>query len=294
MIAPSIVPLGDTGLGTSGVSYMEPERIVDLDRYPITELDQPHGKKLVAKCHQELQSRAICLLPGFIRPPALRALVGESAELAPKAYRTDRLRTPYSWRNNKGFPPDHPRSALHPNRLGGILGHQFGENALLRGLYQWAPLTEFVRQALGFATLFPCADPHVSFTTHVMEEGDELAWHFDTNDGVISLLLEQADEGGHFECAPYIRAEDDENYPGLAQLFGGDTNLSIRPDMPPGTFVLFKGRRSCHRVTPVGATRRPRTIAIFSYDEQPGMVFSEATSREYMEPTTDPYYGQTS
>lgn len=271
---------------------MEPERIVDLERYPIIELDRAPGKSLVATCHRELQARSICLLPGFIRPAALGALVDESAELAPKAYRTDRLRTPYSWRNNTGFPADHPRSALHPNRLGGILGHQFAENALLRRLYEWRRLTEFVRQVMGFETLFPCVDPHVSFTIHVMREGDELAWHFDTNDGVISLLLEQADEGGHFECAPYIRAEDDENYPGLARLFDGEPGLSIRPDMPPGTFVLFNGRRSCHRVTPVGATQRPRTIAIFSYDERPGMVFPEGTSREYMEPTSEPYYGQ--
>ena len=271
---------------------MEPDQNVDLDRYPIVDLDLTPGRKLVAKCHSELTERSICLLPNFIRGPALQALVDESAELAPRAYRTDRLRTPYSWRNNNRFPADHPRSALHPNRLGGILGHQFPENSLLRRLYEWRPLTEFVRQVLGFETLYPCADPHVSFTVHVMDEGDELAWHFDTNDGVISLLLEQADEGGHFECAPYMRAEDDENYPAVARLFGGAPNLSVRPDMPPGTFVLFNGRRSCHRVTPIGPTRRPRTIAIFSYDERPGMVFPEATSREYMEPTSEPYYGQ--
>ena len=271
---------------------MEPQQIVDLDRYPLTEIDGTRGKQLVATCYRELKEHSICLLPNFIRPAALGALVDESAALAPKAYRTDRLRTPYSWRCNQGFPADHPRSALHPNRLGGVLGHQFAENALLRRLYEWKPLTELVRRALGFETLYPCADPHVSFTIHVMDEGDELAWHFDTNDGVISLLLEQADEGGHFECAPYIRAEEDENYPALARLFAGETGLSVRPDMPPGTFVLFNGRRSCHRVTPVGSTRQPRTIAIFSYDEHPGMVFDEGTSREYMEPTSEPYYGQ--
>ena len=271
---------------------MNPHQMVDLERYPITDLDAPAGKDLVAGCHRTLDERSICLLPSFICAAALKALVEESTTLAPKAYRTERLRTPYSWRCNKGFPANHPRSALNPNRLGGILGHQFPKNSLLRQLYQWHPLTEFVRQVLGFETLYPCIDPHVSYTIHVMEEGDELAWHFDTNDGVVSLLLEQADEGGHFECAPYIRSEDDENYSGVARLFDGDPALRVRPDMPPGTFVLFNGRRSCHRVTPIGPTRRPRTIALFSYDEQPGMVFAEGTSNEYLEPTSEPYYGQ--
>ena len=273
---------------------MGPDEIVDLQRYPIVELGTPSGKRLVADCRRELEAGSICLLPGFVRPCALEALVEESTELAPRAYRTDRLRTPYSWRNNDGFPADHPRRALHPNRLGGILGHQYQPDSLLRRLYEWRPLTEFVRRVLGFETLYPCADPHVSFTIHVMDEGDELAWHFDTNDGVISLLLEQPDEGGHFECAPFIRSEDDENYAAVARLFEGDPTLRVRPSMPPGTFVLFNGRRSCHRVTPIGPTRRPRTIAIFSYDEQPGMVFAEGTSREYMEPTSEPYYGQLS
>lgn len=269
-------------------------QMLDLERYPITAIGQSVGRTLVAECHRRLEEHSICLLPGFIRAGALQALIDESATLAPEAYRTDRLRTPYSWRCNTGFPPDHPRSALHPNRLGGILGRQFPQEALLRRLYEWSPLTEFVRQVLGFETLYPCVDPHVSFTIHVMEEKDELAWHFDTNDGVVSLLLEQADTGGDFECAPYIRSEDDENYAAVTRLFRGDTSLCVRPDMPRGTFVLFNGRRSCHRVTPVGPTRRPRTIAIFSYDEQPGMVFDEGTSNEYLQPTSEPYYGQTS
>ena len=29
-----------------------------------------------------------------------------------------------------------------------------------------------------------------------MEQGDEFGWHYDTNDGAVSLVLQSAEEGG--------------------------------------------------------------------------------------------------
>jgi hypothetical protein len=39
-------------------------------------------------------------------------------------------------------------------------------------------------------------------------------------------------------------------------------------------------------------TDRPRLIALFSYDERPGMVFPEATVRDLMNSSPETYYGQ--
>jgi hypothetical protein len=44
--------------------------------------------------------------------------------------------------------------------------------------------------------------------------------------------------------------------------------------MAPGTFVLFNGKLSIHRVSPFGPTARPRIIALLSYDQRPDQVFS--------------------
>ena len=38
-----------------------------------------------------------------------------------------------------------------------------------------------------------------------MGDGDQLQWHFDQTDFVVSLALQDADEGGDFEVAPFIR-----------------------------------------------------------------------------------------
>ncbi len=50
----------------------------------------------------------------------------------------------------------------------------------------------------------------------VMGDGDELQWHFDQTDFVVSLALQDADEGGDFEVAPRIRSGDDERYDDVA------------------------------------------------------------------------------
>ena len=270
---------------------IDASQIVDLDRYPIADIDDAPARALVDACRRDLDELALCTLPGFIRPEVLPALVAEAQTLVPKAIRSDNLTTPYHWMCNKGFPPGHPRSQVFCNRGGYVMANQLPGDGPIECMYRWDPLTDFVREALGCETLYRCADPHVSLQLGIHGEGDELGWHYDTNDFVVSLLLQQPDEGGHFEFAPYIRTEDDEDYPRVARLFAGEPGIARRPVMAPGTFVLFKGRRSCHRLAPVGPTDRPRLIALFSYDERPGMVFPE-TGDDVMNPSLETYYGQ--
>ena len=111
-----------------------------------------------------------------------------------------------------------------------------------------------------------------------------MAWHYDTNDGVVSLLLQTPDEGGDFEYVPYLREENDEHYDAVADVFAGCSTRVQQPRMKPGSLLLFKGRRSLHRVSAVGRTEKPRLIALMSYDRQPGMVFPEATVRAITNP----------
>ena len=107
-------------------------------------------------------------------------------------------------------------------------------------------------------------------------EGDQDGWHYDPNDGVVTLQLQTPDEGGEFEYAPYIRSDDDENYQGVARLFDSPDTEATQLRPAAGTFMLFNGSRSMHRVRRVGPTRRPRVVAIFSYDGQPDMLFSQS------------------
>ena len=272
---------------------MKVANLINLDAYPIQDIQSPTAQALVAKCRKDLDKNALCTLEDFVSPEALMVMKTEIDGLLNSAYRAEHERTPYSWRYNLDFPDGHPRRALHLNRYGYLLYDQFKKTALISQLFEWAPLTEFVRQVLGFETLYRTADPYLSIVVNIMQTGDELAWHFDTNDGVVSLMLQTADEGGHFEYAPYIRDEVDENYGAILELFEGSSSLADQPVIEAGTFVLFKGRRSCHRVTPIRRTTQPRVNVLYSYDEGPDMVFSEASQREKTQPTSGANVGLT-
>jgi hypothetical protein len=72
-----------------------------------------------------------------------------------------------------------------------------------------------------------------------------------------------------------IRSPDDENYDDVASVLRGDARdrVVVEP-MTPGTLMLFEGRHSLHRVTPVEGTR-PRYVGLFGYDTKPDTMSSE-------------------
>ena len=168
------------------------------------------------------------------------------------------------------------RSARHPNRYCQILNYQIPNHSDLRAIYLWPPLTEFIRQVLNVEQLFLSQCPHLALTMKVAYEGDTDGWHYDPNDGVITLVLQTADSGGEFEYAPNIRNKIDQNYAGVDRLFKSPDIEATRLALEPGTFTFFNGRHSMHRVRPVGSTRQPRIVSIFSFDQRPDHFFAQS------------------
>jgi hypothetical protein len=144
-------------------------------------------------------------------------------------------------------------------------------------LYEWDPLMELVRVLLGRERLFRYADPLGALNLAVMRAGDELAWHFDQTDFVVSLAIQSSEAGGEFECVPLIRGASDERYDAVSAVLRGETKPITVP-MTPGTLLLFEGRRSIHRVAPVQGAR-PRYVALLAYDTKPGTDSSDLLKR---------------
>lgn len=277
---------------SQGVTYMQSiADFIDLDRYPLNNLDSPLGRTLVEDCQQMMREHAICALKGFLRPASVRALSNEVASLEDAMRRVDFRATPYGWLKNSGFAEDHPRSRLFNRRCGALTADQLNPKDPCTQLFQLAELTEFVRRLLGYESLFNSACPNISVRLNIMQQGDEFGWHYDTNDGAVSLMLQDAQEGGAFEYAPLIRSEEDENYDRVSSIFSGRASPVVA-DAPAGTFILFMGRRSLHRVAPVGNTQKSRQTLLFSYDRKPGMVFPEKIRKRMLEPSPEPFLGQ--
>ncbi len=258
-----------------------PDTLVDIDRYPLEILDSATGRAFIATCRSELEEKSICVLEGFIEPHTLEGMVAESSALIPQGFYYDRPRTSYEGNDyvDVSWPAGHPRTIVHNNRYRQVLNYQIPNDSLVRSIFHWPALTEFVRRILGFDTLYTSACPHLALTLQIAYRGDSNGWHFDSNNGNITLLIQQPDSGGIFEYVPGLREDDDEHYDDVRDVFEAPERHARRTDIRPGTLVLFNGKYALHRVSPVGPTARPRIIAIFSYDKRPDKLFS----REYID-----------
>jgi hypothetical protein len=223
---------------------------------------------------EQMRTAGACEIPGFVRPDALPSFIDDARRLAPLAHRSGGLGTVYLGFPDESFPPDHPQQWLGNYGVGAVAYDLFPADSPIRQLFEWDELRSFVAAILGLEEIYPYADPLGALNLAVMGEGDELQWHFDQTDFVVSLALQDADLGGDFEVAPFIRSADDERYGDVASVLDGDRGrLTVLP-MTPGTLLVFAGRNSMHRVSPIhGST--PRLVGLFGYDTQPGTMSSE-------------------
>jgi hypothetical protein len=249
-------------------------RLVDLDRYPILTLASPAGRALVEHCRAQLAASGACELPGFLTEAATEQIAKESETLIPLGHYAAGPATVYLGLPDTSLPEGHPRRALGQAAVSAIAYDRIPPAHALRRLYEWDPLMEFVAAALGKARLHRYADPFGALNVAAMKDGDQLYWHFDQTDFVVSIALRDAESGGDFEYAPRIRSRDDERYDDVAAVLAGDRTRVRRIPMTPGTLLLFEGRDSLHRVTAIrGAIER--LVALLAYDTKPDTVSSK-------------------
>ena len=172
------------------------------------------------------------------------------------------------------MPPDHPRLHFADYAVRAVAYDITPVGSPLARLYEWDPLTDLIEGALYRGPIFRYVDPFGAVNLAVMGEGDQLQWHFDQTDFVVSLAIQSAEAGGDFEVVPRIRSAEDECYDEVASVLAGDRSLVETLPMTPGTLLIFEGRNSLHRVSPVSGSRW-RHVGLLAYDTKPGTVGSD-------------------
>lgn len=260
---------------------VDPASLVDLDRYPVEDLDGAGGA--VADQHAaELRATGVSILPGFLHADAVAALVSECDALATGAYHQDVQGTPYlELPDPAAWPDGHPRVTWSRSSVHTVAYDRFAPaTSALRALFEWDVLLAFIGRVLGRAPLHRYADPLGAMNLAVMIEGDELGWHYDQTDFVVSLAIQSSASGGDFESVQRLRwlpgGGIEERYDEVGEILdgGGRRDRVTTVPMTPGTLMLFEGRWSLHRVTPVRGDA-PRYVGLFGYDTAPGTISSE-------------------
>ncbi|MDZ4737074.1 MAG: 2OG-Fe(II) oxygenase [Rhodospirillaceae bacterium] len=252
--------------------------IVDLAAYPIDRLDQPEGRQALAAWRRSIRENGVLVLPQFLTPTAIASILREAEAMADECYYCAHSHNPYLAANDDSLPADHPRNALNVSDVGCLADDLIPASSLLRHVYNASEVRGAIAAILGFDALYPYDDPLGSLNINLQNAGQQLNWHYDNADFVTTILLQDSDAGGAFEYCPDLRQPTDENYDAVGRVLAGERAAVRSLDIAPGALVLFRGRYSLHRVTPVEGTR-PRIIAILSYDTKPGVVLTEFTRR---------------
>ncbi len=105
-------------------------------------------------------------------------------------------------------------------------------------------------------------------------DGETLNWHFDRSEFTTTLLLQAPEEGGDFVYRTDLRSDGDPNYEGVAKLLRGEDPDVQTLKLSAGTLNVFRGKNTAHKVSTVKG-KRERLIAVFSYFDRPGVVFSK-------------------
>lgn len=257
----------------------EVARLVDLERYPIHDLECDRARDLLATWRAEFDRTGACNLQGFVTPEGAAKLAAEAIALLPLAYRN-------SWTRNfldemeddPSRPSDHPGHRFWTTSNTQLADDQIGPGTGIRQLYEWDALTDFVARVQGKTRLYRFADEFQALNIIALGDGDRDIWHFDDNECTVTLLLQAPEAGGDFVYGRNTMDPDGNiDLEAVKWLFDAPPENLERLERGPGTLTLFRGGHSLHGVTPVRGARQ-RITAIMTYDPDPDRVSNDRTN----------------
>ena len=242
--------------------------LVDLERYPVHNLDGDEGAAFVRSCHEHMTAHGWCSLDGFLKSEAIEMLVDEANSMLPGAEQLTITRNIYTQpadRSENAPVPARKEYTHHPIQLA---DDQIPNYTLVKRLYHCDELMDLIRRIEGKVQLFRSADEFQALNIVALPPGEWHGWHYDKDECVVTLLLQAADEGGDFVFIPNCRTDDDEDVETVSRFLEGDMTVASTFGRAAGTLTLFRGEYSLHGVTEIKGDRH-RITAIFTYDEQP-------------------------
>lgn len=246
--------------------------LIDVERYPLHDLDAPARTEALAHARQGLAANGCAVLPDLLRLEGLRQLREEIVSLKHTTHYSTSSINPYFSTADSALPDDHPVNIFTEKSSGFIPGDVWPVDSPTAAVYRWPALLAFLAEALDVPSLHCYADPLACLTVNVMDPGQQFAWHYDTNDFAVTLLVDEADDGGLFQYAPNIRTPEREPFDEVADVLRGRSDAVRTLDLRAGDLQIFRGRYSVHQVSRVAATSQPRHAAIFAYTTDDGVI----------------------
>ncbi len=249
------------------------DELVDADRYPLGRPGDPAYRDAVDAARVGLRADGCAVVKQLVRPDAVAALNGEIVSQKHTTHFSRETINPYfHFHHSPDFPERHPMNTFIERSSGFIPGDSWDPSGSMNALFRAPEVARFVADCLEIPELHCYADPLAGLTANILDPGQLFTWHFDTNDFAVTVLVDEADDGGLFEYVPNIRSGSDEGFERIQAILEGGREGVVTLDLEPGDLQIFRGRYSLHQVTRVPESSRPRHAAIFAYTAEPGVI----------------------
>lgn len=250
------------------------ETILDLDRYPLDREGTPEWQRLVDESQAALAANGMFNLEGFLRPGMAEKAVAEVRPVMDtRSHIHRRMHNIYFKPSIPELSPEHPALRKVETISHTVCADQIPGSTVL-SIYEYEPLVRFLAATMDKPQLHVMQDPLARANVMGYRAGEALNWHFDRSEFTTTLLLQAPERGGDFEYRTDLRSDDNPNYDGVAKLLEGRDPEAKILRIKAGTLNVFRGKNTAHRVTTVEGNRE-RMIAVFSYYERPGVMFTD-------------------
>mmetsp|Transcript_3161 Transcript_3161/g.6390 ORF Transcript_3161/g.6390 Transcript_3161/m.6390 type:complete len:322 (-) Transcript_3161:83-1048(-) len=199
------------------------------------------------------------------------------------AFRSHEQHTVYQEETDPNYPALHPRNAQQQSSKTIVDFDRLAPTSPLKQLYGDKALKALIQGIVSpDSELYFSACPYNSAFYNMYEQGDGLGWHFDRGEFGVNLILQNPSQGGTFEYHANTRSEQDEwAFEKVQLLLDGEMEgVEAATEAKMGSLIIFAGRMSMHRVTPVTSSS-PRINAILHYEKAPGQRLGAYTLQRF-------------
>ena len=248
--------------------------ILDLERYPLHRPGTAEWSALVERCKADLAQAGMFNLEGLVKPDALTKTVAEIRPVMDTlSFVHKRSHNIYFRKEIPELAADHPALVKVDTINHTVCADQISQSTIM-WIYEWSPFIMFLAACMDRQALYPMRDVLARVNVMAYRDGETLNWHFDRSEFTTTLLLQAPEQGGDFVYRTDLRTEDNPNYDGVAKLLRGQDPDVKTLEVSAGTLNVFRGKNTAHKVSTIRG-KLERLIAVFSYFDRPGVVFSK-------------------
>ena len=129
--------------------------IVDLEKYPIHDLNLKKIKELIKKCKSDLDQFSCATIPKFILPKSLEIMNMELKKKIQEVYMSKKSINAYLYsKDDPTLPKDHPKRIFMDRDNGYLNSDVFSKNSEMKFLYEQDELLNFTCFTSTFSNIF--------------------------------------------------------------------------------------------------------------------------------------------